>query len=87
MSANRIVKAYMPRAMAEQIESVGVARVLAAGLEALTTAPQPEAVAIPENLEAMLKAELLDLAEGLGLTSLTDYNTKAEIITAIRGAQ
>lgn len=50
-------------------------------LEWVTNAPQTK----PEANMGMLKAELLEIAEGMGL-EVTDRNTKAEIIEAIEAA-
>lgn len=52
----------------------------------------PESSTVPESytqeeLEAMLKADLLTLAESLGVTGVSNSNTKAEIIEAILAAQ
>lgn len=39
------------------------------------------------QLNAMTKAQLLEVAQSLGIEGLTDSNTKAEIIEAILAAQ
>jgi len=38
------------------------------------------------DLEAMTKAELVEYAEGLGISGLNTRMTKADIIAAIKGA-